>query len=311
MDGSRFRAGIELSGRVMRYAEVELGGRGTAGPSLLRLGACDFDFDVAEAILNLSGPTHLDTVATAVREIFEGSASDRLVVGTHPWDATAFFSPVLEGAPPVARLEQFRQEAAMLADASVSRPVRVRPTPVRIEARADGSRYHWHHVLHLPESVHARLAHLAKPFRTSREGGHAFVDATGAAAAIAARIVPTPDDAEPSFALAVGVYGERTEFSVSRGDTWYYGHHAEADVRFDGVYFAGAVLDRLGLGPSAIEHFFVYGDAVAADTAASLGDWLGLEPQPLNPLQVFGLAPAQADPFALAAYVPCVGALLR
>ena len=310
MEGSRFRAGVELDGQVMRYAEIELGGRGTAGPRLLRLGACDFDFDVAEAILDLSGPTHLDTVATAVREIFEGSASDRLVVGVHPWNATAFFSPVLEGAPPVARLEQFRQEAALLADVTASRPVRVRPTPVRIEAHPDGNRYHWHHVLHMPESVHARLEHLAKPFRTSREGGHAFVDATGAAAAIAARVVTMPEDEEPPFALSVGVYSDRTEFALSQGDTWHYGHHVEADVRVDGVYFAGAMLGRLGLAPSEIGHLFVYG-AVEADTASTLSDWLGVEAQPLDPLKVFGLTPTDADPYGLAAYVPCVGALLR
>lgn len=311
MDGTRFRAGIELTGRVMRYAEVDLGARGAdASPRLTRLGACDFDFDVGEAILNVSGPTHLDTVATAIREIFDGSEADRLFVAVHPWDATAFFSPVSAEAPPVARLEQFRQEAAMLADVTVARPVRVNATPVRIAPMPDGSRYHWHHVLHLSQSIHARLAHLAKPF-ARRDGGYEFVAATGSAAAITARLAPVPDDGEPSFALAVGVYGNRTEFALSQGETWYYGHYVEADAGTDGAYFAGAMLDRLGLAASQIRRLFVYGDAAEPAPAAGLSAWLGVEAEPLNPLRVFGLAPPDANPFALAAYTPCVGALLR
>ena len=312
MEGTRFRAGVELTGRVMRYAEVDLGPRGASVPArLTRLGACDFDFDVAEAILDVAGPTHLDTVATAIREIFDGSEADKLFVAVHPWNATAFFSPVSESAPPVARLEQFRQEAAMLADATSGRPVRVHPTPVRIETLPDGSRHHWHHVLHLPQSIHARLAHLAKPFGGGKEGGHEFVSATGSAAAVAARLDRTPEDEDPAFALSVGTYGDRTEFALSRGDTWHYGHHVEANVLTDGAYFAGAMLNRLGVAASSIKRLFLYGDAAEPSQASTLSGWLGVDPEPLNPLRVFGLAPSGADPFALAAYTPSVGALLR
>lgn len=310
MDGTRFRAGVELTGRVMRYAELDLGGHAER-PRLLRLGACDFDFDVAEAILDVSGPTHLDTVATAIREIFDGSESDRLFVAVHPWNATAFFSPVREGTTPVERLEQFKQEAAMLADASTARPVRVRATPVRIETLPDGSRHRWHHILRLPESIHARLAHLAKPFGSGREGGHEFADATGTAASIAARLTQTAEDDAPTFSLSVGVYGERTEFALSHGDTWHYGHYVEANVLVDGAYFAAALLDRLGVAPSQIKRLFLYGDAVEPGMASGLSGWLGVDAEPLNPLRVFGLAPAESDPFALAAYAPCIGALLR
>lgn len=313
MDGTRFRAGIELYGRVMRYAEVDLGARGTAAaPKLLRLGACDFDFDVADALLDLAGPTHLDTVATAVREIFDGSRAETLRVAVHPWRTTSFFSPIPEGTAPATRLEQLKQEAAMLADAAASRPVRVKATPVRIEAGPDGRRSHWHHVLRLPESVHARFAHAAKPLGAERhDGAHEFVDATGAAAAVMARLhEPTGEDDEP-FALAVGAYGERTEFALGRGTTWYHSHYADVPARSDGAYFAAALLDRLGVAPGRVHRLFVYGDDAEPATAELVSAFLNIEAEALNPLQVFGVAPPGADPLALSAYAPCVGALLR
>lgn len=312
MDGTRFRAGIELHGRVMRYAEVDLGARGAgAPPRLLRLGACDFDFDVAEALFDLAGPTHLDTVATAVREIFGGSKAEALFVAVHPWHATSFFSPIPEGTAPASRLEQLKQEAAMLADAAVTRPVRVRATPVRIEAGPDGRRSHWHHVLRLPESIHARLAHVAQPLGgDGHEGTHEFVDATAAAAAVMARLhAPTEED-DP-FALALGAYGDRTEFVLCRGTTWYHGHYADVPASTDGAYFSAALLDRFGVAPQRVRRLYLYGDAAEPAMAEVVGDFLGRAVEPLNPLSAFRVAPPDADPLALAAYAPCLGALLR
>lgn len=316
MDGTRFRAGIELYGRVMRYAEVDLGPRkdlaqARTAPRLLRLGACDFDFDVAEALLDLSGPTHLDTVATAVREIFDGSRAEALRVAVHPWRATSFFSPLPEGTTPAGSLEQLKQEAAMLSDAAV-RSVRVRATPVRIETMPDGRRSHWHHVLRLPESVHARFAHVAKPLEAAagREAAYEFVDTTAAAAAVMAR--PHPDDEEDEpFALALGAYDDRTEFALCRGTTWYHGHYADAAARTDGAYFCAALLDRLGVAPQRVRRLYLYGDAAEPDMGTIVSEFLGREAEPLNPLRTFNLAPPDADPFALAAYAPAVGALLR
>ena len=53
----RARAGIDIYGTVLRYAEVE-----QRGPryQLLRLGSCDFDFDIAEAMLQASPPEHVN-----------------------------------------------------------------------------------------------------------------------------------------------------------------------------------------------------------------------------------------------------------
>lgn len=320
MDGSTFRAGIEIYGRVMRYAEIEIGRRGAGGSApalrLVRLGACDFDFDVAEALLALVGPTHLDTVTTAVREIFDGSKAEVLRAVVHPWNCTSFFSPLPDGMPPSERFEQLRQEAAMLSDASVARPVRVKATPVRIETLPDGRQTHWHHVLRLSDNVHARFEHIAQHFgggeekRAHEEGrSHEFVDATGAAAAVAGRLLQADDD--PPYALALGVYGERTEYALCRGATWHFGYHAEAGALEDGAYFGAALLDRLGVERADVGHLFLYGEDLEPGMVSGVEHLLGLEVQALNPLAVFRLSQKEADPFALAAYAPVIGSLLR
>lgn len=316
MDGSKFRAGVEIYGRVMRYAEVEVGPRGANGGApplrLVRLGACDFDFDVAEALLDLAGPTHLDTVSTAIREIFDGSKAEALRAVVHPWNGTSFFSPLPEGMPPSERFEQLRQEAAMLSDASVARPVRVKATPVRIETLSDGRQAHWHHVLRLSDSVHARFDHVARHF-SEAEGAraHEFVDTTGAAAAVVGRLLGAKDEDPMPYVLALGVYGDRTEYALCRGATWYFGHHAEAGALEDGAYFGAALLDRLGVERSEVGHLFLYGEDADPDALSGIEDLLGLEANPLNPLAVFRLAQGGTDPFVLASYAPVIGALLR
>ena len=309
----KVRAGIELHDRVMRYAEIALDGDAAR---LLRLGACDFDFAVTDALLALTGSGHLDTVATAVREIFDGSSAARVRVVVHPWNSTSFFSPLPEAMPPAERFEQLRQEAAMLSDASVARPVRVKTTPVRIETLADGRRAHWHHVLRFSESVHARLAHtVGSVGGDEREVTHEVADTTAAAATVLARLLADPTDGTPDddapFALAVGVYGAHTEVALCRGETWVVGHYAEADVRVDGAYFVAALLDRVGVRAVEVGRLFVYGEPGDAAAAGGLEELLGLPAEPLDPLQVLDSARSGADALALAAYVPVLGALLR
>ncbi len=303
------RAGIELHGRVLRYAEVALDGGRTR---LLRLGACEFEFSVEEALLTLSGPGHLDTVATAVAEIFEGTEARRLWVAVHGWNSTSFFAPLPEAMPPAERFEQLRQEAAMLSDASLARPVRVTATPVRTETLPDGRSVHWHHVLRLSESVHARLARLADSLG-EHAGTHEVADSAGAAAAALARLLPETDEPEAAddapFTLAAGVYGARLEVALCRGATWHAGHYAE-DYADDHAYFVAALLDRHGVTVSEIGRLALYGELGGTETAG-LESLLGLPAEPLNPLDALDAGRSGTDVRGLAAYVPVIGALLR
>jgi hypothetical protein len=213
---------------------------------------------------------------------------------------------------PSERFEQLRQEAAMLSDASVARPVRVKATPVRIERLPNGRKAHWHHVLRLSDSVHARVNHIAKrPTGATEQGDwpHEFTDTTAAAAAVVAR---RPEMKEGDvLALAVGVYGDRAEYVLCRGTSWQFGHYSEAGALQDGPYFVAALLDRLGAAPSDVERLFLYGSNVEAGRLEGVEQLLGRSAQALNPLDIFGPTRSGADPFTLAAYAPVIGALLR
>jgi hypothetical protein len=102
--------------------------------------------------------------------------------------------------------------------------------------------------------------------------------------------------------------------AVCHGTTWHFGHHAEAGGLEDGAYFVAALLDRLGVEVSAVEHLYLYGlygDEADPDAIEGVEDLVGLRAQPLNPLEAFRPARSGADPLSLASYAPVIGALLR
>ena len=308
-------AAVALSGRALRYAEADRAGR-----TLHRLGACDFDFPVDEAVFGLTGPGPLDTVAEAVRNVFQGTAARTLLVAVHPPTLPGFFTPLPEALSAPRRYEQLRQEAALLADVSTAQPVRIRAVPVRAETIAVGGEaeaYRWHHVLHVPEVVHARLLLLAEAFGART---YDVVDATRAATAVVRALDggealldltdELPED-EGAVTLALGAYPAHAELAVVRGGQWMYGHHGASGAPEDAAYFAAALLDRLGLSLANVDRFFVYGEDVEPDRYGLLADLLGLPAVPLDPLAVFGRTPAGVSRAALSAYVPCLGTVLR
>jgi hypothetical protein len=307
-------AAVALSGRALRYAEVERTGRRQA---LRRLGTCDFDFAVDEAVLGLTGPSHLDTVAEALREIFRGTPARSLLVAVHPPALPGFFAPLPATLAAPQRYEQLRQEAALLADVSTTQPVRIRAVPVRTEVLVVGKEaepYRWHHVLHVPEAVHARLTLLAKALGART---YDLVDSTHAAAAVvlaadAQRPAP-PDDEDDglSATLALGAYPGHVEIAVVQGGQWMHGHHGASGAPEDAAYFAAALLEYLGMSPAEVDRFFLYGEGADPARYGLLGELLDAEPALLDPLAVFGRPPSGAPPATLAAYVPCLGAVLR
>ena len=243
---------VALYGRALRYAEVERSGLGAG--RLARLGTCEFDFDVDEAVFGLTGPTYLDAVGAALNEVFQHTAARTLGVVAHPSSTVGFFTPLPDGLPAAQRHEQLRQEAALLADVSPSQPVRIHATPVRAEALPAGP-HRWHHVLHVPETVHARLTLLTKSLGL---GSYDLADAAQAAAAVVrARLGAA---GQHGFALALGAYGGHSEFVLVRDGAWYASHHGPGSTAEDTAYFAMALLERLAVAPGHVERLFVYGE---------------------------------------------------
>ena len=305
---------LEIHGRSLRYGEVV---RADEGPgSLRRLGTCDFEFDVEEAVFGDVEPKNFDTVIEAESEIFSGSNAPALRVAVHPPAMTGFFTPLPEGMAAADRHEQLRQEAALLADVNAAQPVRIRAVPIRtedVEIAEETEPHRWHHVFHVPEPVHARMTLMA---RALDMGAYDLLDTTRTAAtAIAALdgVAPVPPMADLSdapYTLVLGAYAEHVELGIVYDGAWYHGHHGPMGAPDDAAYFAVALLERIGLGTAEVGRFLMYGENADPGEFHLLAELLGQEPALFDPLAVFGRSPSGASPELLASYVPCVGALL-
>lgn len=120
---ARARASVAAHGTTLRYAEVEQYG---ARYRLLRLGSCDFDFDVARALLHApeaaeaeaavqaKAAQHAETVAEALRDVFAGATAAVVSFVLHSPDCTSFCTPLLPDEGEAERRQRLRREAALL-----------------------------------------------------------------------------------------------------------------------------------------------------------------------------------------------------
>lgn len=307
------RAGIEFDGRTLRYAEVDLGSRHarlanplkSAGPRLLRLGVCDFPFDIAEVLLGGANDRHLTTLHSALAEIFAGSRAEHLKVALHPWQAASFFVPLPMNLSPAAKVDHIRQEAALLAD-STEDIGRLTATPLRTENRADGSSYLWHHVLQVPRNAYERLEYLTGAF--GRKIGCGFVDASGVSSQ--ALHVSLTDEPAAGCELLIGTFGDRVETAIIRNGTWYFSHWNASDSSADTLYFCLALLDHLRISREDITDVRVYGSEHSELQEELTSLVSGRSVPTFDPFVLFSGVQSQVDAASRSAFVPGIGAAL-
>jgi hypothetical protein len=303
------RAGIDIYGNVLRYAEVEQYG---TRYRLLRLGSCDFDFDVADAVWQADQSGHLSTVAEALADVFAGSAADQFQVTVHPPTCFSFFTPVPAGISDAARKVRLQQEAALLAGTDI---------PLRLTADALYSAYvgdpaervDWVHVLAVPERIHTRFDRILRSLPQAR---HRLMVSMQAAAATVGRLLPLhanggTADAEAPYTLAVGGYGGHVEFTLCHRQRWHFSHFTDTGPAADLAYYAVALLQRLHLHPADVGTLYVYGHPQDTGLADLLERVFHRRPAALNPLEVVDLdAGSLTADFDAEAYVSCMGAAL-
>ena len=304
-------AAVELHGHLLRYGEVVR--EDDSRDNLRRLGTCEFDFDVVEAVFGDGVPANFDTVTEAVTGIFGQSNAPALNVAVHPPAITGFFSPLPESMPAADKHEQLRQEAALLADIGAAQSVRIRAVPVRSELitiEEEPEPHQWHHVLHIPEPVHARLTLMA---RALNMGTYELLDTTRAASnAVHALdgVALAGHGSDVPYTLVVGAYPDHVELSILHYGEWFHGHHGPVGDPNDAAYFAAALLDKIGLGTTDVGRFLLYGEEATPRKFRLLADLLDHQPELFNPLEIFGRTSPGATPEVLATYTPCIGALI-
>lgn len=302
------RAGIDIFGTSLRYAEVEQYG---SRYRLLRLGSCDFDFDIAQELLYDRTPAHLQTLTDALADVYEGAVATSLRIALHPLGCTSFFTPLPEALAAPAGAERLQDEMALLVGAGPAGTMHLTTDPLYSEEVRQGQAVTWYHGLAVPGRLQAHFTEVVDglPFRR-----HRFrLTMQCAAHVIAALQRNRPELAPPLdvYTLAVGWYDTHIEYSLSTGGQWYFGHHTMSVSPTDGAYFALALCSRLGITPDAIGTLYVYGKRLPEETFQPLEVIFRKRPERLNPLYVVDLDPESLDDnFDAEAYVPCIGAAL-
>jgi hypothetical protein len=302
---------------------------------LLRLGSCDFDFDVTHTLwgggTDATDAGETDTGATgrqvatlreALADVYENTSAEELRAVVHPPKALSFFAPMPAQTAEAERLERFRREAQLLAQApneggEASRgEIPLHVTAQGLYAEDDGAqqRREWFHVLAVSAGAHARFERVTEPL--SLPGVRWTVSMEGAAHTATAlqhsREQRTAPDAP--FTLSVGRYREHLELALARHGRLHYALHAPGASPADSAYFALSLLERLDVKPAAVGRVFVYGIAderAIPEAFSALGRLTGARPQPLDFRPVVGLnADHLAHDFAVGPYAPCIGAAL-
>lgn len=294
------RAGIDIVGRSLRYAEVEQFG---SHYRLLRLGSCDFDFDIVEGVLSEPTDDHVAMVSDALGDVFSGSIAGSLHVTIHPPGCYSFFSPLPTGSTPTQRKVRLQQEAALLA--GTERPLHITADAVRTQALEDGTAVDWVHVLAIEDSVHERIhnviRNLPQPRMRLMVGMHAAASTVGR--------LELPPAGE--YALAIGWYPDHIEYALCHDREWHFSKYTDAVPPVDVAYFAAHIADRFGLAPREVQTLYLYGNDADPSLFSDLESVFESEIRPLNPLVVLDVdSGSLSSDFDVEAYVGCIGAAL-
>lgn len=300
-------ASIDLAWATLRYAEAA---HTPDGIRPLRLGSCDFDFDITRDLLHDEDPQHLDTVQQALADVFAGSSAQRLRIVVHPPDAHSFVTAVPADLAATERFERFQQEAALVAGASPDAPLHVTTHTIHADTPADVEPVQ---VLAVPDTWHTRLetivAHLP-------QAEVEWMLSTHAAVRVMARTARddelVPSESGLSIGLVIGVYPEYTELGLLRNGSWYFSHYVDVEEPVDAAYNATVLLDRLEIPRTAITQIGLYGIGASVSAFAPFETVFDVPPKPILPFEALGLDPdaVQESGFGIGTYVPCIGAVV-
>ncbi len=299
------RAAIDVYDRILRYAEVEQYG---SRYRLLRLGSCDFDFNVAEELVSTSDGGNLATVTDALLDVYSGSVATTLSVTVHPPQCYSFFSPHPAQSDAQARRAGLQKEAVLLTGTEA--PVHITVDTVRSQTLGSGDEVDWMHVLAVDERTQQRIDEVAQslpqPELRLMVGMHAAASTMGRL-----QRWTSGDAVRGPFALAIGWYARHVEYTLCREGQWFFSKHTDAAPPIDVAYFSAAMLEYLRLTPPQVRRLYVYGNDVDLSLFSDLETVFDLEVHRLNPLAVLDLDPGSlASDFEVEAYVGCVGAAL-
>ena len=299
------QAGVDIYESTLRYAEVERDG---SEYRLLKLGSCEFDFNMAEALLSGAHPMFLDTLAEALNDVFSETQASDLHIVFHPPNCYSFFTPMDVGMTEQERKQRLQDEASILTSGDKLLPLHLTADILHTETLDNGKVVEWFHVLGLEEQVHDKLSRILGALPHSSYRFNLSTSGTANAIERIARKENIECPEEAPYSLAIGYYRTHTEYVLCRCFRWHFSHHAMSNSPADSVYFALALLRKLDLKPAQIGQLYTYGEEIDAEIFAMLQNVFGRSAEVLNPLDVVALDRKRPGVHFMAeSYVPCIG----
>ncbi len=315
-------AGVEFLGSGMRYVEIE---HSDGGYRLLRLGDCDFEFDVHEVLFGSGPEAYLDTIAEAITEVFDGSVADVFRVAVHPPASRSFMSSVFGPAGASgesARKEQLVFEAALLdvdrdvvalraasgiavSDAQEGGLPSAGGVDVAVSAREPVSRRN--HVSHISSATHERLEEVFS--RAGRKNLETISSSEAVARVL--REVSLAQNQSKKSVMSVGVFNDYSMYTLMRDGEWLFSHQRAETEPEDVLYFALQMLRLAQEQISDVGLVALFGSRNTENLAGVLGKFMEPPIENINPLSVVDLKgnSFQKD-FAHFAFTMCIGAAL-
>ena len=303
--GAFVHAGVDLYESTLRYAEVERNG---SNYKLLKLGSCEFDFNMVQSLVTGAHPAHLETLGEALNDVFAESIATDLHVVFHPGSCFSFFTPLYVDLTEEERRWRLQEEATMLTADSPSLSLHLTADVVRTETLENGRAVEWFHVLGIEERVHNQLNRIIGTLPLSNYRFN--LSTRGTANVIETMAKKDSIESSPSapFTLAIGYYKTHIEYVLCRDFRWHYSHYTDTSTPTDSVYFALSLLRRLNLDRNAVNQLFIYGEDIDTEVFSVLQEIFLKTPEVLNPMEMVTLErKGPGMHFTAEAYAPCIG----
>ena len=303
--GAFVRAGVDLYESTLRYAEVERNG---SDYKLLKLGSCEFDFNMAQSLAEGAHPSHLETLSEALNDVFSESLATDMHVVFHPSNCFSFFTPLYVDLTEDERKWRLQEEATLLTSSTPPLPLHLTADVVRTETLDNGRIVEWFHVLGVDERVHSQLNRILTSLPPSHFRFNLSTRGTANAIETMAQKESLVAEPDAPFSLAIGYYKTHIEYVLCHEYSWHYSHYTDTSTPTDSVYFALSLLRRLNIERTAVGQLLIYGEDIDSEVFSVLEEIFKKTPEVLNPMDIVSLdRKGPGVHFTAEAYAPCIG----
>jgi len=293
-------AGVEFTGNVMRYSEIE---HLDAKFRLLRLGNCEFEFDAAAVVYQGDHPEHIETVRDALKDVFQDTEASFLRFVLPSNITTRFSSVVPAGSDEEEQMEQIAFETRLLGGESEAGDVF--PAPLLVSPDTGLLEFS---VSHLEPEISENLTRIGQAFPT-----------------IPVQLVPSSDAAFLAFRhvahrnsyprgvyLLIGSYGRGTDLVLIKDGSPLSHTSVSTPHPSDVAYHALLLVSRFGILHSDLKRVFIYGEETSPALVSIVDEAFGEKGSIFNPSAIVDLEEDRFEEnFPIQAFVPSMGAAIQ